>query len=336
MSEKSFALRRITAGPICRGIPTKIRRVPLPLAQPPAHERTSDLKQSAIRPIDAPRPLAFWHLASLDAPTVAIVWSLAFAKAAGIHLPAWVPLLLALATWSVYVGDRLLDTRAGMRSPSLHALRERHYFHWRFRRVLLPLAVVAAGVAATLILVFMPVVARERNSVLAAAALAYFCGVHAKPWPARSASLFRPPKRAKEFLVALLFTTGTILPVASRVHFSADSVPLLLALWIPAIYFTSLAFLNCCCIAQWEAGLTQDSPLLRSGIFAAALLLAFSGLLLALVCLGIASHSAALLAAGAASALLLAMLHLARDHFTPLALRAAADLVLITPLLLLL
>ena len=63
---------------------------------------------------DAPAPLALWHLASLDAPTVAVTWSLAFAWAAQVRLPGWIPLLLALACWAVYVADRLLDARAAL------------------------------------------------------------------------------------------------------------------------------------------------------------------------------------------------------------------------------
>ncbi len=83
-------------------------------------------------------PLRLWHLASLDAPTVAVVWSFAFAWSAGIKLPDWVSALLVLAVWPVYVIDRLLDARAGLRSQNLDRLRERHLFHWRHRRLLLP------------------------------------------------------------------------------------------------------------------------------------------------------------------------------------------------------
>ena len=94
-----------------------INVVPQILANPSAREV---LAPGAPRPQplwDAPIPLRFWHLASLDAPTVALVWSLGFAWAAGVGLPVWAPLLLALVAWAVYVGDRLLDARAGFRRP---------------------------------------------------------------------------------------------------------------------------------------------------------------------------------------------------------------------------
>ncbi len=276
----------------------------------------------STRVLDAPAPLRLWHLASLDAPTVAAVWALAFAWAAGVRLPPWVPILVALATWSVYIGDRLLDARAALRSGNLHRLRARHFFHWRHRRILAPLAVAAASAAAAIVFVLMPAVLRERNSLLAAAALAYFSGVHSRrpppPWLA--------PLLSKEFLVGALFTAGCALPALSRLHrlpgHGARLAPLLAAV----AFFAALAWLNCHAIERWESGGISRIP--------AASLLGLAGLLLAAVFLPTHPRLAALLAAGAASALLLALLHRLRHRLTPLALRAAADLVLLTPVLL--
>lgn len=98
------------------------------------------LSQPMGRILDAPAPVRLWHLLSLDAPTVAAAWSLGFAKAAGVRLPAWVPLLLALVTWVVYIGDRLLDARTALRTEQVHQLRQRHLFHWQHRRGIFPLA----------------------------------------------------------------------------------------------------------------------------------------------------------------------------------------------------
>lgn len=92
---------------------------------PPARLETLD------RALDAPSPLRLWHLSSLDAPTVAAVWSLGFAKTAGVRLPAWAPVLLVFVTWFVYVSDRLLDARSALRARDIHRLRQRHYFHWQ-------------------------------------------------------------------------------------------------------------------------------------------------------------------------------------------------------------
>ncbi len=323
--------------------------MPLPLAPYPAHDHAADRVATVHRILGAPRAIALWHLASLDAPTVAIVWSLAFAWAGRVRLPAWVPLLVALVTWSVYVSDRLLDARAGNRQPARHALRERHFFHWRHRRVFLPMAIATACAAAGIILAFMPPMARARDSVLAAAALAYFSGVHS------GRSTWQIPLRwprsfpGKEFLVGVLFTAGCALPAWHRPHALAAPGSTLWVFWIPAATFAALAWLNCSCIERWESmddrweaqygsangGFRKRSPGLPV-IFVASSMRACGGLLLAVVCAAAHPRSAELLTAGAVSAVLLGLLDLMRARFSALALRAAADLVLLTPLALLL
>jgi len=324
--------------------------VPLPSDSSPAQDRAADRIENATR-IDGlpraglPRALAFWHLASLDAPTVAIVWALAFAWAGGVRLPLWVPLLLALATWSVYVADRLLDARAGLREPARHTLRERHRFHWRYRRALVPMAFAAACAAAAIILAFMPPVARARDSVLAAAALAYFSGVHsghnAWQFPLKGPRSFP----GKEFLVGVLFTVGCVLPAWHQPHALAAPVSTIWVSWIPAVFFAALAWLNCSCIARWESmdepwearsgsakHVLSDQRLKPPATFYASVLLACAGLFSAAVGASAHPRPAALLAAGATSALLLALLDRTRARMTPLALRAVADFVLLTPI----
>lgn len=318
------------------------------LANPPAPNRVSRRDQSEYRTLNVPRPLALWHLASIDAPTVAIVWSLAFAWTANIRLALWVPLLLALTTWAVYVGDRLLDAHSCLHWKRRSSLRERHYFHWRHRRVLLPLAVLAACAAAGIVFALMPPIAVRRDSILAAAALVYFSSVHGRRTVQRPAMKIRRSFPGKELLVGLLFTTGCVLPAWQRIHAFAAPGTLVWQFVIPAVYFAALAWLNCFSIAQWELADQADgaclgrvwvsfakSACVKSPNFRSATLLAFAGLLLA--ALASASHPrpAALLAAGAASALLLALLDCIRHRITPLALRVAADLVLLTPALLL-
>ena len=297
--------------------------------------------------VDAPRALGFWHLASLDAPTVAVVWSLAFAWASRIRLPVWLPLLLALVTWSIYVCDRLLDARAGMRKTACHTLRERHSFHWRHRRALLPLAIIAACAAAGIIFIFMPLVTRERDSVLAAAAFVYFSGVHSRS--NTRLRRFRWPRSfpSKEFLVGIIFTAGCAMPAWNRRHLFVVGASALWTFWIPAIAYAALAWLNCSCIAQWESA--GASPLAihlgRKGAFRhrqsnppailiASLLLAGIDLSLAAAFAQMHPRSAALLVAAGTSSLLLALLNERSKRFPALALRAAADLALLTPLLL--
>lgn len=298
--------------------------MPLPLANSPVQTCHLGPRASTSHQLGAPSPLRLWHLASLDAPTVAVVWSLAFAWAAGVRLPSWVPVLLALGTWAVYIGDRLLDARTALRSGNLQRLRERHFFHWRHRRILLPLALLAASAAATIILDLMPAAVREHNSVLAVAALAYFSGVHASRRSLSSARAII----SKELLVGILFTAGCALPTLTRFNTNSPgrSLGSLLA---ACVFFAALAWLNCSAIERWESA-NAPSRISLSGI-----LLALAGFSLTVFLFPAWPQIAALIIAGAASSLCLALLDRLRNRFTPLALRAAADLVLLTPLLLL-
>jgi hypothetical protein len=290
---------------------------------------------SASRCIEAPAPLAFWHLASLDAPTVAVVWALAFAWAARVPLPVWTPILLALVAWPVYIADRLLDVRSVVRTAQNHRLRQRHHFHWQYRRFLIPLGVVSACAAVWIILVFMPVAVRERNSILAAAGLAYFSSVHAGRVFPRFLSRFLAPFLAKETLVAVIFTAACALPALSRASLYAPlgSASALWPLVIAVGVFTLLAWLNCHAIDRWESSeISLDgSASSSSGMFPQAVALGLAGVLLAGA---LSSHHriALLVASGAVAALLLALLDRLRDRLTPLGLRVSADLVLLTPL----
>jgi len=287
------------------------------------------------RRFDASAVLGLWHLTSLDAPTVAVVWALGFAWAERVRLPGWIPPLLALAAWAVYILDRLLDVRGALRAGDVRGLRARHRFHHRHRRLLIPLAVAATLAAAAIVFTLMPAAARDRNSVLAVAALAYFTRVHSNgngTGPGR-ARWFR-----KELLVGVLFTAGCALPAFSRVvaQGGAKGGPFAAAV----LFFALLAWLNCHAIDRWESGSKMREPG-ASGIAAGgsvltlAFLLAGAGALAAAVVSPAQPRAALLLLAGAASALLLALLDQARGPVTPLTLRALADLVLLTPLLLL-
>ena len=263
-------------------------------------------------------PLRWWHLASLDAPTVAVSWSEAFAWAAGVRLPLWVPVLIALAVWSVYVADRLLDAKAELRAARLDRLRERHLFHWRHRRLFAPMAFAGAFAAACIFFAAAPAAVREHDSLLAAASLVYFAGVHTGR---------KTPLLPKEFLVGMLFTAGCLLPTWSRTAFPTPA-----AIWlalVPAVFFALLAWLNCFTIDRWERGLAAATA--RS-VALPAVLLGAAGIVLAVALSVQQQRCAALVGCGAAAALLLALLDRLRARLGPVVLRAAADLVLLTPI----
>ena len=265
-----------------------------------------------------------WHLSSLDAPTVAVTWSLAFAWMMGVRLPPVLPLLLGLIAWCIYVGDRLLDARAALGANHPGALRERHFFHWRHRRVLLPGAFAAAALALLIILACLNPGVRARDSVLGLAAMAYFSGVHFPHRLTRRLSSLV----SKELLVGLLFTAGSMLPVISRLPRAPFLPTALGALLLPGLLFAALAWLNCAAIDGWESGG-------RPAIVPRALFLVLACLGSAFLLSTSAPRAAALVLAAATSAALLALLDRGRDRLAPLALRATADLVLLTPLALL-
>lgn len=282
-------------------------------------------------------PLRLWHLCSLDAPTVAVVWALGFAWAAQVHVPFWPLLLLALVAWVVYVGDRLLDARAGMRTPPRHLMRDRHRYHWRHRRILLPLAVAATTVATWIVFTMLPARAIKPDTVAAAAALAYFSTVHFRlrlP-PALARVLDRISSR--ECLIGGLFTTACLLPAWSCVlpvwsQQGPTAAPALsrAPLLLLSAFLAILAWLNCRAISIWESEANTADP---SRVSHLSNRIGFAGLLLAGTVVAVQPRSAVLLAAGAASALLLGLLDRLRHRAAALTLRAAADLVLVLPFL---
>lgn len=269
--------------------------------------------------IHAPILIRFWHLASLDAPTVAFVWCAAFAWASYVSLPAWVLALIPLGVWSAYVADRLLDARVGIKSPDLDQLQDRHVFHWRHRRVLIPVAFASAVTAICIICKWMPRSIREHDSLLAAASLAYFARVHSKR------ATFAP--FSKEFLVGVIFTLGCVLPTWSRAQFS-NAAPIWPLLMLTAV-FGVLAWLNCVAIDHWESHNTRNSSIAQLGTLLSC---AFS-ICAFLLMRGHHSRPAGLAVCAAISALIMALLDRYRDRLTPVTLRSVADIVLLTPAL---
>ncbi len=267
-------------------------------------------------------PLELWHLTSLDAPTVAVSWTLAFASAAGIDL-RWPPVAaIALAAWSVYILDRILDARCGLNStvpdslgPGPCSLRPRHLFHWRHRHTFLPLALISAITALGLFDQSMLASARPRNALLALAALAYLAAVH-NPWHPILPRLRLP----KELLVGILFTLACAAPTWARTS-AAQHTRLIL----PLLFFITLAWLNCHAIEVLESAHSIRRVVWPAWALSAIAVLAATA--------NFPQHrAAALLWCAALSSAALALLPRFRARLLPTTLRAAADLVLLTPL----
>ena len=191
------------------------------------------------------------------------------------------------------------------------------------------MACTSAAVALWLVLTRVPLRALKPDSLVAVATLFYFSGVHCGRRLPRMLGRIVATLESREFLVGVLFAAGCMLPAWSHMTHAAEVVRALAA---PTLFFAALAWLNVRAIGVWESKEVPQSKTERvlfrgAGMALLALFLATA--------LGIVEpRAAALLICAAGSALLLAVLDFCQDRLTPLALRAAADAVLLTPLLL--
>ncbi len=164
---------------------------------------------------------------------------------------------------------------------------------------------------------------RAQNVVIAAAAFVYITCVHFQVRLPSSVSRIV----SKEFIVGVLFTAGCAAPVLSNMRWMHP-----LNLW-PVLacvsFFAILAWLNCTAIQRWESGRDGFTIQTRASLICA------TGLVLALALYFIQARVSSLVSLGAASAMLLLLLDRSRHHLTPLLLRALADVVLLTPAVLL-
>ena len=262
----------------------------------------------------------------MDAPTVAVVWACALAWTAHVRPAAGTLVALALAVWAIYVFDRLLDGRAGFDSVGHPSLRERHYFHWRHRRTLAGLAAIAIAAAAWLVLPSLGPGALRSDGAVAAATVFYFGGVHSRTAALRGMLARAGALVSREFVVGTIFIAGCVLPALTATRHDA-AYPFALA--GPACALAALAWLNVRAIGHWEGDVQGGN-----GIRLPALVLAGLALAGAAALMPSQPRAAGLILMAAASAFLLLLLDQVRDRLEPVTLRAAADLVLLTPLLL--
>ena len=260
--------------------------------------------------------LRYWHLLSLDAPTVAALWCWAFGRATRTWLAPWLPVALALGTWLFYVADRLLDARLAPEAM----LKERHRFHERHRRWFLAIAVPVALALAVLV-AHMPQSLITSYCVLGALSLLYLGLVHL-PARADGTSLQYFPK---EFAIALLFAAASALPAWDEARRRAGGMPRHHPLLLLCPLFALLCWLNCVGIEDWEQQRGGSRVRWLAGLAMAASCLSLFGLY---------NQPARWLAIAAAVSAAL-FLALDRSSMKPAERRIAADLALLTPLLLL-
>lgn len=256
-----------------------------------------------------------WHLLSLDAPTVAVVWTWFAGRAMAVRL-RWLDLAATfVAVWVLYAADRLLDAR-GIAEGNLHGIEERHLFHHLWRRKFF-LGMIAASAALAAMLTQLQA-AELRHYVLIGAILALWLVVihtSARPLP-------------KEFAVGLFFAAAIFVPVEVR------APGMRLELLCAASLVAALCTLNCLFILAWEhpwgAGAeanraTRAAARLVVPLAVGVILLCGAGLLLRVSWSGVPATCCA-------SLVFLLVLDSNRTRIARTTLRALADVALLTPL----
>jgi hypothetical protein len=278
-------------------------------------------KSSRVTP---PSPLLWLTLLSLDAPAVAVLWQLLFARCFHVRLSPSITLLLGLVVWLIYVADRFLDT---LIVPSQGTEPVRHRFYrrrrWAFLLPFCGIFLLACWIAWTQL---EP--RTFRNGVIIMLAVGfYFFLVH----------LRRPKGNAriqKEMFVGILFGLGTCFPVWERLP--AGRIHLL----IPFLVFTELCWLNCAAIeySEWMR-LRQhefNSPHPWTAWLGRHMILVASATALVTVGIALANPSGSdwmLPVAETLSAAAFVVLGFAGEKISPDKFRVLMDLALFTPTL---
>ena len=246
-----------------------------------------------------------WHLLSLDAPSVAALWTIFLADAVHAPLPWTAPLALALAVWIFYVADRLSDAHG----PAA-TLEERHRFHARHRRGFFLAIVCAVPVLAALV-IDLPTEVRTAWLLLVLPLCGYAAAVH---W-----LKLRVPR---EMLVGVFFAAAVAAPRILEDHNIAHC--------FAAAAFGILCWLNCVSIARAEQAPTERVTAWTVKHFRGVTLCFVAATLL---CVAILPQAIDAFLAIALAAVLLHLLDRLDAHASPIRMRALKDAALLTPIL---
>jgi len=236
---------------------------------------------------------------------------------------------MALAVWTLYAADRLMDARlmdARILDTQPHLFQDleaRHYFHHRNRTLFLA-GILLASIALALLLPRLETSAIHLYLILGAFVFGYFVLIHV------TRSAHRLPK---EIAVGICFAAATFIPTVAR------HPELRLALVTPALLFGALCSLNCLYIYAWEHTHHRRDvhihPITRLALQHLSLLTTIVAASSAVLALFDPQSPWPISCAISIAAVLLLLLHYRHQALDPVTLRAAADLALITPILLL-
>jgi hypothetical protein len=178
----------------------------------------------------------WWNLLCMDAPAVAGLWALLFARASGLTMYSASIGVLVVLVWVIYTSDRVLDARKGANRASL---KDRHLFCAAHR---IPLRfLLLAGAAGSLWFSYQHLRREELEAgiILGAIVGLYLICVH-------TGRLGMLPQVPKEVAVGTLFAAGTTLPVWSNTYYLKWYAVLV---WL---LFAAVCALNCLAIECWE------------------------------------------------------------------------------------
>jgi 4-hydroxybenzoate polyprenyltransferase len=237
----------------------------------------------------------------------------------------------------LYAGDRLMDARLLDVDPTRHnGLEARHYFHHRHRTGFLT-GILLCSIALGTLLPRLDAAAIRLYLILGGLVAGYFILIHATSSDTAQRKVAH--RLPKEIAVGLCFAAATFIPTVAR------RPELRVALLPVALLFASLCSLNCLFIYAWEHDDQRIGfPAQRIDASAHTITRFALGNLPGLTGLLIFCSMALVLVdrrvpwpvpcASALSAAVLLVLHDRRQAVARTILRAAADLALTTPILL--
>jgi hypothetical protein len=265
-------------------------------------------------------PIALWHLLSLDAPTVAALWTWFIARDSRIRLPLAAPAAMALAVWILYALDRLLDARLldAARAETGDELEPRHHFHHRHRPAFLTGITLATMTLAALLPRLDPTAVRL-YLIEGVFLVAWFLVIHT------TRSAYRLPK---EIAVGVFFSAAVFIPTVAREPAMRNE------LLSSAVLFAAVCSLNCLFIFVWERRPSARTPHATTRLGLAHLPTLAAATVMAGIALA-ALHRNLIPAACALGTMMLVLLDCNRHRLSRTHQRAAADLALLTPILLL-
>lgn len=133
------------------------------------------------------------NLLSIDVVVGAVVSSLYFSTLLEVKANHYSMVTLGLAVWIIYTADRLLDVK-NLNGP---ATTDRHQFHHRYQNQLW-ISIFLMGIIAVALVFFLPHSIITIGIFVAASSGLYL--------------LIQKNLRIKEFIVAILYTVGVLLP----------------------------------------------------------------------------------------------------------------------------